>query len=52
MNCGFGVRSNSGRNENFTDYQRKVVVLIRLQVKLMVVSVYSIRIIIEIFNRY
>ena len=30
--CGFGVRSNSGRREKFTDYQRKVVVLNCLRV--------------------
>ena len=45
---GFGARSNSGRSERFTDYQRKVVVLNCLQVKLMLVSVYSICIFIEV----
>ena len=50
--CGFGVRSNSGRREKFTDYQRKVVVLNCLQVKMMLVSVYCICIFMEVFNRY
>ena len=45
---GFGVRSNSGRSKRFTDYQRKVVVLSCLQVKLILVSVYCICIFIEV----
>ena len=47
---GFGVRSNSGRREKFTDRnQRKVIVLNCLQVcKLMLVSVYCICIFIEV----
>ena len=32
LSCGFGVRSNSGISERFTDYQRKVVVLNCLQI--------------------
>ena len=45
--CSFGVRSNSGRSEKFTDYQRKVVVLNCLQVKLMLVPINCICIFIE-----
>ena len=52
LSCGFAVRSNSGRKERFTDYQRKVVVLNCLQVKLMLVSVYCVCIFIEVFIRY
>ena len=52
LSCDFGVRSNSGRKEKFTDYQRKFIVLNCLQVKLMLASVYCICIFIEVFNRY
>ena len=45
---GFGVRSNSGTSERFTDYQRKVVVLNCVQVKLMLVPVHCICIFTEV----
>ena len=50
MTCGSGVRSNSGRSERFTDYQRKVVVLNCLQARLMLVSVYCICVLIEVLT--
>ena len=52
LELGFGVRSNSGRREKFTDYQREVVVLNCLQAKLMLVSVYCICKFIEVSNQH
>ena len=48
-NCGFGVRSNFSTNENFSDYQLNVVVLI---FSILIDATICFSVIIEVFIRY
>ena len=53
VSCGFGVRSNSGISERFTDYQRKVIVLNCLQtIRCYYLSVIDWNVFIEVINWY